>query len=279
VAPAGRPYGGDRPAPRLPHYILEFTAGTPWGAGTVARSTRIIVRFAEDGIERDGEFAAAAPELAGAAGAGLVSGLNGVPDRDRASRDWLRSVVTGWRDAGLASIHLELAEYVRPAALVELTTEYAGLVSSVGMSLSELRSFSAGDPAEAAVRIAERYRLARVLVHADEWSLAVHRGDPEPAAAAVRLGNLLAAARAAHGSPTGSLAPPPEARFATDYPASGPLGGGWRVSCAPSPYLPRPATTIGLGDSFVAGALLADCLRLRRAPRSQPPTHRMEHPT
>jgi hypothetical protein len=31
----------------------------------------------------------------------------------------------------------------------------------------------------------------------------------------------------------------------------------------PTPYLSRPAATIGLGDTFVAGLLLASCLPAR----------------
>ena len=77
---------------------------------------------------------------------------------------------------------------------------------------------------------------------------------------AVRIGNLLAASRARCGKPTADLAAADGARFATDLPATGPLGDGWRCACAPTPYLARPASTIGLGDTFVAGLLLADCL-------------------
>ncbi|MEH1123932.1 hypothetical protein [Micromonospora sp. CPCC 206061] len=89
----------------------------------------------------------------------------------------------------------------------------------------------------------------------------MHRGYPETAAAAIRIGNLLAAARARRGSPAADLAVSPDATFTDDLPPSGPLSDGWHVECAPTPYLARPAATIGLGDAFVAGLLLAGCLQ------------------
>jgi ADP-dependent phosphofructokinase/glucokinase len=240
-----------------PHYILEYSAGTRWRGGTVSRSSRIIVRLADDGIERDEEFAALAPD----AGAGLVSGLNALSDDDTESRRWLRDLVGRWRDGGLPMIHLELAEYPRAAALAEVAEAYAGVVHSLGLSLAELAMVSpGGDPPTAARELALRYQLKRVCVHADTWSLLVHRGDPETAAAAIRGGNLLAAARARRGSPTADLAVSPDATFTDDLPASEPLGDGWHAECAPTPYLAHPAATIGLGDTFVAGLLLATCL-------------------
>jgi ADP-dependent phosphofructokinase/glucokinase len=48
--------------------------------------------------------------------------------------------------------------------------------------------------------------------------------------------------------------------YAEDIPESGPLNGGWRVDCVPAPFVPRPASTIGLGDTFIAGLLLAAAL-------------------
>ncbi len=245
-----------------PHYILEFQAGTRWSGGTVPRSSRIIVRLAEDGVERDPDFAAASPALATRAGAGLVSGLNGVPAGDRASRAWVRDVVHGWRAAGLHPIHLELAEYVPAGTLPALVREYANLVDSVGLSRTELVEFdTGGDPAVGALRIATGFGIRRVVVHADTWSLAVHRGDPARASAALLAGNLLAAARAGAGRPTGEPRVPDGAAFATVLPASRSLGDGWRVDCVPAPYLANPVATIGLGDTFVGGLLLADCLQ------------------
>jgi ABC-type sugar transport system permease subunit len=43
--------------------------------------------------------------------------------------------------------------------------------------------------------------------------------------------------------------------------------GAWHLACCATPYLPRPAATIGLGDSFLAGTLL-----ILSQPTSQPST-------
>ncbi len=249
-----QPVGATTPAglaAKPPHFILEFTAGTRWRGGTVPRSSRIILRLAAEGIDRDADFAALTPKLAAGAGAGLASGLNTLPEDDTESRRWMHEVVDRWCDAGLPLIHLELAEYPRPA-----------VAADIGLSLTELTAMRTGrsHPAAAARDLACRYGFDRVAVHADTWSLVVHRGDPEAASAAVRTGNLLAAARARQGVPTAYLAVADDARFTTDHPAGGPLGDGWRCECAPTPYLAGPAATIGLGDTFVAGLLLADCL-------------------
>ncbi len=260
-----QPVGATTPAglaAKPPHFILEFTAGTRWHGGTVPRSSRIILRLAAEGIDRDADFAALTPKLAAGAGAGLASGLNTLPEDDTESRRWMHEVVDRWRDAGLPLIHLELAEYPRPAVAADTAAEYTGTANSLGLSLTELTALRTGrsHPAAAARDLACRYGFDRVAVHADTWSLVVHRGDPEAASVAVRTGNLLAAARARQGVPTAYLAVADDARFTTDHPAGGPLGDGWRCECAPTPYLAGPAATIGLGDTFVAGLLLADCL-------------------
>jgi len=99
-----------------------------------------------------------------------------------------------------------------------------------------------------------------VIVHADDFALAVHH-DPDPDPTNVLLaGSVLAAARARAGQPSDDLVPPDEATLTDDLPASGPLGDGWRAASVPSPYLRRPAATVGLGDTFVAGVLLAESL-------------------
>jgi ADP-dependent phosphofructokinase/glucokinase len=38
------------------------------------------------------------------------------------------------------------------------------------------------------------------------------------------------------------------------------MAEGWQATSVPAPYLPRPAGTIGLGDTFTAGILLAESL-------------------
>ena len=80
-------------------------------------------------------------------------------------------------------------------------------------------------------------------------------------------GNLMAASRAAHGVPAAELDIHPRATYANDFPRSRDLGGGWRVDCVPSPYLYQPRSTVGLGDTFVAGTLLAHGLMVVEASR------------
>jgi len=249
----------DTVATKPRHYILEFTVGTHWSAGVVARSTRIILRFAHDGIERDEAFAKLTPRLAPTAGAGLVSGMNGLGPGHDADADWVLDLARRWRQSGLPLIHLELAEYPVDGQLADLCKRYAGVASSIGMSLSELRALtrSNADPAELARGVAQLGLVDRVCIHADNWSMSVHRHDPSVEVRMLLTGNLMAASRAAHGVPSAELDIHPLATYADDFPRSRDLGAGWRVDCVPSPYLYQPRSTVGLGDTFVAGTLLA----------------------
>ncbi len=112
LTPSGNPT-------KLPHCILEFTAGTSHGGVTLPRSSRIILRFGDEPIERDEQFLAMTPALAPDAGAGLVSGLNGLSDENSSEnsseRTWLLALARAWSNAGLAVIHHELPpEWARP---------------------------------------------------------------------------------------------------------------------------------------------------------------------
>ncbi|MFI0773850.1 ADP-dependent glucokinase/phosphofructokinase [Streptomyces sp. NPDC021212] len=273
TAPAGRLTGADAPSggpgvPKQPHSILEFAAGTPAPGlpDGLPRSSRIILRFMDDGIERDEWFAARSGELARTAAAGLLSGMNGLPEDGTgpADRAWLTDVVCTWRDGGLPLLHLELAEFAGDRALRAGCDAYVPLADSVGMSLSELAALAGPSartsPVSAAARFATAYDLDRVCVHADGWVLAVHRGDPTEQRTALMTGSLLAAARAARGAPAADPEPPPAADYTEDRPADGPLGDGLRADCVPAPHLSHPVATIGLGDTFVGGLLLARAL-------------------
>jgi ADP-dependent phosphofructokinase/glucokinase len=251
------------------HYILEFTAGTRWSAGVVARSTRIILRFAHDGVERDEAFAKLTPRLAPMAGAGLVSGMNGLRPGDERDGYWVIDLARQWRKSGLPLIHLELAEYPVDRQLADVCKQFAGVASSIGMSLSELRALtrSSANPAELALGVAQLGSVDRVCIHADTWSMSVHRHDRAVEVMMLLTGNLMAASRAAHGVPSAELDIHPLATYADDFPRSRDLGAGWRVDCVPSPYLYQPRSTIGLGDTFVAGTLLAHGLMVVEASR------------
>ncbi|MBV9380696.1 MAG: hypothetical protein JOY82_01765 [Streptosporangiaceae bacterium] len=259
VVPAGAltPHGSPS---KLPHCILEFTAGTSRDGVTVPRSSRIILRFGDEPIERDGHFLAMTPELAPSAGAGLVSGLNGPGDVNNAERDWLSALTGAWSRAGLPVIHHELAEFPTPRRLREAAR--LGMVTSLGLSLSELYMLTGGtgDPRRLARAVARQCGVRRVIVHADDWALAVHRDDPRHTEQVLLAGSAFAAARARTGRPAAILEPAPDAMYTADLPAGGPLGDGWRATCVPAPHLRRPAGTVGLGDTFVAGLLLAESL-------------------
>jgi ADP-dependent phosphofructokinase/glucokinase len=259
VVPAGSlvPSGA---ATKLPHCILEFTAGTACGTLTVPRSSRIILRFGDEPIERDEQFLAMTPALVPRAAAGLLSGLNCLPETGVLDRGWLAGLARVWSEAGLGVIHHELAEFPSTSRL----REAAGLgpATSVGLSLSELYMLAGtrADPRLLAREVAARSGARRVIVHADEWAMSVHRDDPRHTEDVLLAGNAFAAARARAGQPADVLDPADEATYTDDLPSGGPLGDGWRVSSVPAPHLRQPAGTVGLGDTFVAGVLLAESL-------------------
>jgi len=256
-ASAITPHG---PPSKLPHCILEFTAGVSHPDLTIGRSSRIILRFGDEPVERDEEYLALTPELVSGAGAGLVSGLNGLGDDNYPERAWVLALTRAWSKAGLPVIHHELAEFPSVVRLREAAE--LGTVTSVGLSLSELFMLAGGhgDPRLLARDVARRCGASRVIVHADDWALAVHRADPAHQAAVLLAGNTLAAARARTGQPSAVLTPPPDATYTDDRPVDSVLGDGWRATCVPAPHLRRPASTVGLGDTFVAGVLLAESI-------------------
>lgn len=245
------------PVPEV--YIFEYTAGRPVGDVVPARSSRVIVRFSDRGIQHDAHFEGLSKRLASSAAAGLVCGFNDEPvENVAAAARHAFALVRAWREAGLNPIHFELAGYVSQAAVAEALSESRGAITSLGMSHSELLAmdFAAEDPMRALIALGERLGLDRVCVHADTWAAAVTTREPEVEMKALMAGCLVASARAAAGRPVAAPAVDPAARF---EPLPFP---GWRregrwtfVACA-APYLDVPATTLGLGDSFTAGCLL-----------------------
>jgi ADP-dependent phosphofructokinase/glucokinase len=126
------------------------------------------------------------------------------------------------------------------------------------MSLSELADLTGeGEPPEAAaIRLAETFELDRVCIHADEWAFAVTRGEAERELEALEMGCLLASTRAASGYFAVPKRLPDGARLQTPPLPSSLRRGDWSIACCPAPYLDKPAATIGLGDTFLAGTLL-----------------------
>jgi ADP-dependent phosphofructokinase/glucokinase len=244
---------------RPPHYIFEFTAGEWIGASRVPRSSRTIVRFHHDELQRDAAFVRASVERAEETGAGVLCGFNEMPpERAEQELEYAAGVAAAWRQAGLSVVHVELGDFPTPALRDLTMARLLPAVTSVGMSLSELVDLTGenGSPEPAAKRLAEAYGLERVCIHADEWAFAVTRGDAERELEALETGCLLASARAAHGYFTVPDRLPDGARLCDPPVPTSPRRGGWSVACCPAPWLEKPSATIGLGDTFLAGTLL-----------------------
>jgi len=247
-----------RGAPRPKIYIFEFTAGRPVGEAVAPRSSRIIVRFTDPGLEDDPEFEALSTALAPEAGAGVLSGFSAVGEGDldgavmRAHSLGLR-----WRAAGVPVVHLEMAGFDTPELRDRTLAGLHGAFSSIGFSQSEYRSLVPGGAPETAsiVVAAERLGVDRLCIHADTWAVAATRGDPDQERTALMMGCLLAGTRAAQGRPARPTALDPAAVF--EPPPEESRNGPWSIVACAAPYLPQPATTLGLGDTFMAGCLLA----------------------
>lgn len=252
----------DDTLPPSRHEILEFSRGTTLLGKPLSRSHRLILRFAPIALEMDLEFLAMQDQLCRTAGAALFSGLNGLAQSDGASLEWAANITRTWAEQGVALRHLELGDTRRPALFREFLGRLRGLCSSVGLSLSELRGIwgTDGDISAKAFELAGAMGSTCVVVHADQWSLAVHKDDPDAVVRRLMAGNLLASARAVRGCPAADLVPFGEAHYTDDLPSPGKLPPGWRMDCVPAPHDPEPISTIGLGDTFTAGLLLAGAL-------------------
>ncbi|WP_234835518.1 ADP-dependent glucokinase/phosphofructokinase [Sinorhizobium meliloti] len=240
-------------------FIFEYTAGKPVGDVTPKRSSRIIVRFNDRGLQDDSQFDRISTELAPAAAAGLLSGLN---DVDFAAlpeaSERLFKLARAWQDAGLKTVHFELAGYPSKAALDHVLSALQGAVTSLGMSQSEFLTLypDASHPMPAMIALGEKLQLRRVCVHADTWAAAVTRCDPGTELQALMAGCAIASARAACGAPVSKVEIAEDAQF-PPLPFEG-YGrqGDWSFVACSAPYIEAPQTTLGLGDSFTAGCLL-----------------------
>jgi hypothetical protein len=245
--------------PRQPEiFIVEYTAGLAIDNVTPQRSSRIIVRFHDPGLEHDAEFTKLSIALAPQTGAGLISGFNSIPyDKIDSEIAPVRHMIGQWRAGGVRTVHLELAGYDTPQHRDRVIEGLNGAITSLGMSHSEfIQLTQASDLAKDMVRLGAKLELERVCVHADHWGATVTRGDPEEERHALLMGCLLAGTRAAHGVPVRPETIAPGATF-TDppFPTLARHGAWSFVSCA-SPYLAHPKATVGLGDSFTGGCLL-----------------------
>ncbi|GAA3112393.1 hypothetical protein GCM10010530_39000 [Kribbella aluminosa] len=255
VSPAGdlQPEPGDvsRPA----NHALEFTAGTEAAGVRIDRSSRITVVFQRKALQHDPHFDVLSPTIS--AGVGLVSGLNGLGSGRSAALSRVVGVLDAWREAGVPTVHLELAEYRSVAELGEVLAAVAPYIHSIGMSQDEFQALvgPGRDIGREAAGFADHHGVSRVVVHSDRWALSVHTSDPERERLALIAGCLAAACRAESGRPLGRWRVPSRSDFASGIPAET-SSDGWRTTVASSPYLTRPHSTIGLGDTFVSGHLL-----------------------
>ncbi len=246
--------------PHIPEiFIFEYTAGRPIGALVPQRSSRVIIRFCDRGIQRDTDFETLSQRLAPSAATGLLSGLNDeAAENVAAASKHVFGLSRAWLAAGLKTIHFELAGYASQGAVEELLVHAGGAITSLGMSHSELLAMdsSAHSPMEAMIALGERLNLERVCIHADTWAAAVTVNDPREEELALMAGCVIASARAANGAPAEIVTATPEAVFHS-VPFEMPVRKGrWHFVACAAPYVEKPVTTLGLGDSFTAGCLL-----------------------
>lgn len=258
IVPASRVQPRGLPRPHI--YIVDYTKDVPAAGVVPPRSSRVILRFHDLGLEHDIAFDTATPALASNAGAGLISGFNCVPPGQLALEiERVFSLAARWRDAGLNVIHLELASgYNVPGALDEVLRAVKGVVTSIGMSHSEFRTLcpAVADLPDAMILFGERLELDRVCVHADQWASAATRRNPRSEGRALMAGCLLASARAQAGHPVRPYGVAERSIF-DDLPyPSETTRGRWNFVTVASPYLAQPTSTLGLGDTFTAGCLL-----------------------
>jgi ADP-dependent phosphofructokinase/glucokinase len=259
--------------PRQPEiFIVEYTAGLTIGDVTPQRSSRIIVRFHDPGLEHDAEFAKLGIALAPQAGAGLISGFNSIAyDKIDPEVAPVRRMIEQWRAAGVRTIHLELAGYDSPRHRDRVIERLQGAITSLGMSHSEFIQLMPGtsDLAKDMCELGTKLGLDRVCVHADHWAATVTLGDPDEERHALLMGCLLAGTRAAHGIPAYPETIAARATF-TDPPfPTLARHGAWSFVSCPSLHLAHPKATVGLGDSFTGGCLLM--LGQQRAPAQLTP--------
>jgi ADP-dependent phosphofructokinase/glucokinase len=241
------------------HYIFEYTAGTQLGSIVPARSSRTIVRFTDERLDNDPDFTRESIIAAANAGAAILSGFNEIGEEDL--EDVLTQTVTlaqAWKNRGLKTIHLELGDYATIRARDMVLARLRGVFTSLGMSHSELRTLCLGsqEPISKAFELSESLNLSRLCIHADDWALAITKDDPRREFDALSCGCLLAAARAETGHPCPPIAAPASGQFHKLRWDKVSQSGDRFVVCCAAPYLERPAATIGLGDTFLAGTLL-----------------------
>ena len=229
---------GDPGAAPVRHAILEFAQATQPMGRPAGRAHRRILRFSPVAFERDGAI------FVNAAGAWTECGGEHVGGAQRAG--WVgrgelelgQARVDGVGGVWPAVRHLELGDTSYQRDLTSVVANLRGLYSSLGLSLSELRTFwgHSGDVGVKALGLARDLGCS-VVVHADRWSLAVHRSDVYLVVRRLMTGNLLGFGEAAQGAPSSDVAPVSYASYEDDIPESQPLDEGLRIDCVPTPFV------------------------------------------
>ena len=243
------------------HPIVEFSPACDGGGPT--RADRIIVRFSEDPIEQDDAFANHTSNPDHGAGAAVVSGFNALKERKLESAlAWGADLLRRWTDIDLPLIHLELADFHTTDERDTMLVEFAGLYTSIGMNFSELQQLQSSDLNTsdsilgAVQSVARNLGVSRVTVHEDRWALSFTQGDPVKELCAIEFGCLTASTRAHVGEPTKPVGLPAGATLLEPpWPSIAKAQHDGHFVCCAAPYLDNPTTTIGLGDSFLAGTL------------------------
>lgn len=243
------------------HPIIEFSASDETGAPP--RADRIILRFGHDEFEFDEAFAEYTANFDGPIGAAIVSGFNTLSgDALEKALGWSHRLVSQWELSGTPIRHLELADFASPADLVKVLKTFCGTCNSVGMNVAELASLSGHEAADDASvfnamrRVADGFGFGRVNVHADQWVVSLTRDDPAKELKAIRYGSLTASARADAGRPVTPVGLPRGTSLTPlPWPSVQPANSHESLVSCPTPHQMHPTTTIGLGDSFLAGTL------------------------
>jgi len=249
------------PEPAPIHPIIEFSPACDGGGST--RADRVIVRFSEDLIEQDKAFVNHTCNRDHESGAGVVSGFNALKERKLESAlAWGAGLLRRWTDIDIPLIHLELADFDTTSERDQMLRSFAGLYTSVGMNFSELQQLQSSDlntPDSilgAVHSVARNLGVSRVTVHEDRWALSLTEGDPVKELRAIEFGCLTASTRAHVGQPTKPVGLPAGATLSgPPWPSIAKAQHDGHFVCCAAPYLDNPTTTIGLGDSFLAGTL------------------------
>jgi ADP-dependent phosphofructokinase/glucokinase len=100
------------PPSKPPHCIFEVAAGERVGPIMAQRSTRIIVRFIDEHLDRDPDFVRESINWVDRAGSAVICGFNELAEQ-HLDQELTTSchLLSEWRRQGLPLVHLELGGY------------------------------------------------------------------------------------------------------------------------------------------------------------------------